>query len=50
MVCEVLGAVECLFICVIDMAADVAGPNAAVVSLWAAGVAGMTLAVRQRTR
>lgn len=47
MICEVLGAVECLAICVINMAADVLSPAGMVGAIWLMGLAGMTLVSRR---
>jgi hypothetical protein len=46
MICEILGAVECLAICVINLAAGAIGPDEMMVALWAAGIGGMAVAAR----
>ena len=46
MICELLGAVECLAICVINFAGAAVGPEEMVVALWAAGIGGMAMAAR----
>ena len=44
MICELLGAVECLAICIINLAAAAIGPGEMMLALWAAGIGGMAVA------
>jgi hypothetical protein len=48
MICEVLGAVQCLAICVINVAAAQLGPSELIVALWAAGIGGMAWSASSR--
>ena len=46
MICELRGAVECLAICIINLAAAAIGPGEMMLALWAAGIGGMAVATK----
>ena len=48
MICELLGAVECLAICVINLAAGFVGPAEALAAIWLIGIGGLAVSAERR--
>ena len=49
MICEILGAVQCLAICVVNFTASAVGPEEMIAGLWVLGIGGMSLAAKNGT-